>query len=84
MAPGSAELGDEGDLMSAMTIQAQIRSLEAQLSVLKAQLAAAADPAAARARFGDLYGVLSGKSDTTEEELHQAEYGFEWDDRAQD
>ncbi len=63
--------------MSAASLQVQIRSLEAHLSVLKAQLAADPEPAKPGNRFGDLYGVLAGKSDTTVEELRQAEYRFE-------
>ena len=64
--------------MSAMSLQVQIKSLEAQLSVLKAQLASGAESARPERRFADLYGILSGKSETNEEELRQAEYRFDW------
>ncbi len=70
--------------MSAMSLQVQIKSLEAQLSVLKAQLASDPEPARPGSRFADLYGVLSGKSDTTEEQLRQAEYRFDWSGKTGD
>ncbi len=70
--------------MSAMSLQVQIRSLEAQLSVLKAQLASGAERARPGNRFADLYGVLCGKSDTTEEELREAEYRFGWSGKTGD
>ena len=64
--------------MGVMSLQVQIKSLEAQLSVLKAQLASCARPARPGGCFADLYGILSGKSGTTEEELRETEYRFDW------
>lgn len=60
--------------MSAMSLQVQVKSLEAQLSVLKAQLSSGAEPTKPRGLFGSLYGILSGKSDSTEEEVRAARY----------
>lgn len=70
--------------MSAMSLQGQIKSLEAQLRVLKAQIASGAEPAKHGSRFTDLYGILSGNSDTTVEELHEAEYRFDWTGKTSD
>ena len=60
--------------MSAASLQAQVKSLEAQIRVLKAQLNSAAEPAKPRELFGSLYGILSGKSDSSEEEIRAARY----------
>lgn len=65
--------------MSAMSIQAQMKSLEAQLSVLKAQLSSEAEPEKDRKSFGSLYGVLSGKSNSTETEIRDVQYRDNWD-----
>ena len=65
--------------MSAMSLQVQVKSLEAQLSVLKAQLDSGAEPAKPRELFGSLYGILSGKSDSTEEDIRAARYRNNWD-----
>jgi hypothetical protein len=65
--------------MNALSLQAQVKSLEAQLSVLKAQLSSGAEPAKPRELFGSLYGILSGKSDSTEEDIRAARYRDDWD-----
>ena len=65
--------------MSAVSLQVQVESLEAQLSVLKAQLSSGAGPILPRETFGSLYGILSGKSDSTEEDIRAARYRNNWD-----
>lgn len=65
--------------MSALSLQVQVKSLEAQLSVLKAQLRSGAEPAQPRSAFGSLYGILSGKGDSTEQDIHAARYRSNWD-----
>jgi hypothetical protein len=60
--------------MSALSIHAQIKSIEAQLSVLKAQLRLENEPAQPRKSIGSPYGILSGISDTTEEEIRETNY----------
>ncbi len=50
--------------MSALSIHAQIKSIEAQLSVLKAQLRSESEPAQPRKSIGSLYGILSGQMHT--------------------
>jgi hypothetical protein len=66
-------------IMSAMSLQVQVKSLEAQLSVLKAQLSSGAELAKPRELFGSLYGILSGKGDSTEEDIRAARYRDNWD-----
>ncbi len=65
--------------MNAVLVQLQIRSLETQLRVLKAQVSAAGECSEERKRFADLYGILRGKSDSSEEEIRAAEYRFDWE-----
>jgi hypothetical protein len=60
------------------TLAVQIKALEAQLSVLKAQLQKLSTPTAPDT-FADLYGILSGKADSSEEEIDAAQYRFEWE-----
>lgn len=60
------------------TLAVQIKALEAQLSVLKAQLEKLSTPTAPHT-FADLYGILSGKADSSEEEIDAAQYRFEWE-----
>ena len=70
--------------MSKTSLQGQIRSLEAQLDVLKARIATATEKEKTPKRFADLFGVLEGKSDTTEKELREAEYRFDWRNEKKD
>ncbi len=51
-----------------------INSLEAQLSVLKAQLAPDVESEQVGNRFAGLHGVLSGKSDSTDEDIRTLQY----------
>jgi hypothetical protein len=62
------------------TLTAQIKALEAQLAVLKAQVKKLSAPAPSRS-FANLYGVLSGKVDSNEEEIESLQYHFKWEDR---
>ncbi len=64
--------------MNAMSLRVQIKSLEVQLSVLKAQLTPGIKIEQKGNRFADLYGILSDKSDLTEENIQRAEYRFDW------
>ena len=65
--------------MSALSIRVQIKSLEAQIRVLKAQLARNTEDERPQCRFAELYGMLAGKSNFTEEDIRSSEYKFEWD-----
>lgn len=64
--------------MSALSLQVQVKSLEAQLGVLKAQLSSGLESRKPRRLFGSLYGILSDKSDSTEEEIRAARYRTVW------
>jgi hypothetical protein len=70
--------------MSDLSLQVQVKSLETQISVLKAQLALSGESAKAKRGFADLYGILAGKSDSTEEEISSAEYDFQWDQETEE
>jgi hypothetical protein len=52
--------------------------LETQLAVLKAQVQRLSAPTASHS-FADLYGILSGKVDSSEEEIDSVQYRFEWE-----
>ena len=69
--------------MSVLSLQVKIKSLEAQIKVLKAQLAIDTDSKKQQILFTDLYGILAGKSDSTEEDIRSAEYRFEWDNNTE-
>jgi hypothetical protein len=58
------------------TLPAQVKTLEAQLAVLKAQVQRLSTPAAFHS-FADLYGILSGKVDSSEKEIDSVQYRFE-------
>jgi hypothetical protein len=60
------------------TLPAQIKALEAQLAVLKVQVKQLAAPTPSYS-FADLYGVLSGKMDSSEAEIDSVRYRFEWE-----
>lgn len=47
--------------------------------MLKAQLSSEAEPEKDRKSFGSLYGVLSGKSNSTETEIRDVQYRTNWD-----
>ena len=64
--------------MSDKTLPAQVRALEVQLAVLKAQVQRLSTPTAPHS-FADLYGILSGKVDSSEEEIDTVQYHFEWE-----
>jgi len=55
----------------ALLLNSQVKSLELQLKVLKAELGEGRlEPRS----FASLYGLLQGQSDTTWEEIEQAQY----------
>ena len=62
--------------MAEATLAIGMRSLETQLAVLRARVQQTRVPTAART-FGDLYGVLSGKVESSESDLRSVEYRLE-------
>jgi hypothetical protein len=60
------------------TLTAQIKALEVQLVVLKAQVKRLSTPTPPHS-FAGLYGILSGKADSREEEIDLVQYRFEWE-----
>lgn len=58
------------------TLPAQVKALETQLAVLKAQVRRLSTPTASHS-FADLYGILSGKADSTDEEIDTVQYRCE-------
>jgi hypothetical protein len=65
--------------MTAELILAQIKSIETQLAELKDQVKQLRAPDAPKT-FGDLYGLLAGQADFTEEEIDAALIRFKWED----
>ena len=61
--------------MNVPSIQTQLKSLETQINVLKAQLTVDVQPDAPTCQFADLYGILAGKSASTEADIAVCEYG---------
>ena len=60
------------------TLPSQVKALETQLAVLKAQVQRLSTLTASHS-FADLYGILSGKADSSEEEIDSVKYRFEWE-----
>ena len=67
--------------MNNLSLMARIKSLETQLGVLRAQLEFGYRKYFSVNRFADLYGILSGNSDTQEEEIQAVEFRFDWDEK---
>jgi hypothetical protein len=65
--------------MTLEMLTARIRTLELQLAVLKASVEKLGARKPTRS-FADLYGILKGKVESTEEEIKAAEYKVKWDD----
>jgi len=59
--------------MKAESIHSHIKSLETQLEVLKAKAKGIADKRQKERSFGSLYGVLHARSDSTLDEISEAE-----------
>jgi hypothetical protein len=66
-------------MMTAELILAQIKSIESQLAELKDQVKQLNTSTPTRT-FADLYGLLAGQSDSTEEEIEAAQIRFKWED----
>jgi len=64
--------------MKPKLIQSQIKSLEAQLEVLKAKVKHVGETAEEYS-FASLYGILQGKSNSTFDEIKEAEYKLKWE-----
>ncbi|HEX9871868.1 MAG TPA: hypothetical protein VGC99_25375 [Candidatus Tectomicrobia bacterium] len=60
------------------TLPAQVKALEVQLAVLRAQVQRLSTPTASHS-FADLYGILSGKGDSSKAEIDSVQYRFEWE-----
>ena len=60
------------------TLTAQIKALEVQLAVLKAQVKRRSTTPPPHF-FADLYGILSGRVDSSEAEIDSVQYRFEWE-----
>ena len=65
--------------MNEGTLIAQIKGLEAQLAVLKAQVKRLNQTEASKP-FADLYGILKGKAESSEEDIEAAKYRLKWED----
>jgi hypothetical protein len=59
--------------MGLISVQSQIRSLELQLQILKAKLGKEQQKSPTKS-FGELYGLLKGKVESTEEEIDAVLY----------
>lgn len=62
--------------MSEAALAGQLKSLETQLAALRAQARAAGEPPPRS--FADLYGILAGQAESTEEEIEAAKYRVDW------
>jgi hypothetical protein len=59
-------------------LTAQIKSIEAELATLRAQIEHLRATTPARS-FGDLYGILAGQIDSSEEDIDAVLYRFDWE-----
>lgn len=65
--------------MTAEMILAEIKTIESRLDVLKDHAKQLRAPDAPKT-FADLYGILAGHGDFTEEEIEAAQIRFKWED----
>jgi hypothetical protein len=65
--------------MDEKALLAQIKGIELQLAVLKARVKRLST-SAPRKSFADLYGILEGKADSTEEDIDAAQYRLKWEE----
>jgi hypothetical protein len=65
--------------VTAESLLSQIKSIEVQLAVLKAQVKRLC-PTMPPQTFADLYGILAGQVESTEEDINAVLYQFEWED----
>jgi hypothetical protein len=73
------EIREEDRTMTAESILAQIKTIESQLDELKEHAKQLRAPDAPKT-FADLYGILAGHGDFTEEEIDAALIRFKWED----
>ncbi len=59
--------------MGLVSVQSQIKSLELQLQILQAKLRKEQQKSPKKS-FGDLYGLLKGQAESTEEEIDAVLY----------
>lgn len=60
--------------MGLASMQSQLKGLELQVQLLKAKLQKSKSQQAPPKFFGDLYGILKGQAESTEEEIEAALY----------
>ena len=65
--------------MNMTTVQLQIKSIEAQLEVLRAQLASLSPSEPSQNNASSLCGLLSGISESTDEDIQNALYTMDGD-----
>lgn len=66
--------------MTQQALESQVKTMEAQLAVLKAQLQRLDSRIPPRA-FKSLYGILAGRVDTSDGEIENAKFTFDWEER---
>jgi hypothetical protein len=72
-------MSTQTDTVNLDAITTRIESMEAELAELKKQVHQLREPKPART-LGDLYGILAGKVESTEEEIDAALYRVDWED----
>ncbi len=68
--------------MGKALIEIQIRALEIQARALRARVqqdTTAEHSPSTKRTLGDLYGILKGKAQSTEQEIREAEVSWEWE-----
>ena len=78
-----AIMGDKLDSETLNLLISQVKGMQAQLAMLRAQLERlrGSEPPTT---LGDLYGILAGQSDSSEEEINAVLYRFDWEGESSD
>jgi hypothetical protein len=78
-----ASMGDKLDSTTLNLLISQVKGLQAQFAVLRAQLERPRGSEPPKS-LGDLYGILAGRSDSSEEEINAVLYRFDWEGESSD
>src|SRR5438876_10433257 len=78
-----ASMGDKLDSTTLNLLISQVKGMQAQLAVLRAQLERLRGLEPPRT-LGQLYGILAGQSDSSEEEINAVLYRFDWEGESSD
>jgi len=76
-------MDDKLDSKTLDLLISQVKGMQAQSAVLRAQMEQLRGSEPPKT-LGDLYGILAGQSDSSEEEINAVLYRFDWEGESSD